>query len=104
MIKFFDENIPVYVINWFDLRHLVDQPELPMFENFLLWRIRRPMPVFGIDEGDYWGFYFDHFVKDPRMREAFSTMQERHIGLTFISGRFSDKRYLEKIAPTKDSR
>jgi hypothetical protein len=100
-IRFFEESIPVYVINWFDLRHLVDQPELPRFEDFLLWRIIRPMPVLGIDEGDYWGFYFDQYTRDRRMRESFSMMQERHINLTFISGRFSDKRYLEKIAQSE---
>lgn len=64
----FGEKTPVYVINWFDLRCLLDQPEMNKFEEFLLWRVQQPMPVICFDEKDCWAYYFDNYIHDERLR------------------------------------
>jgi hypothetical protein len=97
-MKVFDEKRPVYIINWFDLRTLLDQPEISRFEDFLLWRIQQPMPIVCFDEKDYWGYYFDNYVENEELRRAFPVMQERHISNFFISRRFTNKEYLQNIA------
>jgi hypothetical protein len=97
-ISFFKEDVPIYVINWFDLRTLIDQPEVNCFEDFLLWRIQRPMPIISFDEKDYWAFYFDYFVQNEEAREAFNKMREKQINTFYISYRFNSKEHLENIA------
>jgi len=97
-INFFKEKIPIYVINWFDLRVLIDQPEIENFENFLLWRTQQPMPVVSFDEKDYWAFYFDYYEQDNEMKKSFETMKEKYLGCFYISYRFNKKDYLEKLA------
>lgn len=96
--SFFKEDLPIYVINWFDLRSFLDQPELAHFEEFLLWRTQKPMPIICLDEKDYWSFYFDHYCKEKEMRDAFKKAQKRDLRCIYISARFNDKEYLEKIA------
>jgi len=45
-LDYFDEkDVPIYIINWFDLRTLLDQPEIDRAEEFLLWRTKKPMPI-----------------------------------------------------------
>lgn len=97
VVSFFEEKIPVYIINWFDLRTLLDQPEIEKFEDFLAWRTQQPMPVVCFDEKDYWGFYFDRYEKETKVKQAFETMKENHNILFYISYRFNNKDYLEKI-------
>ena len=96
-IDFFTEKIPIYVINWFDLRTLIDQPELSSFEDFLLWRVQQPMPIISFDEKDYWAFYFDHYTRDEEMKKTFKAMQEKNLRIFYISYRFNNKEYLEKL-------
>ena len=97
-VKFFEEKYPVYIINWFDLRLLIDEPEVEDFEEFLLWRIIRPMPVVCFDEKDYWAFFFDNYKAKKEMYEGFEKMQEKELKLFYNSFRFNNKDYLNKIA------
>ncbi|MEM2816311.1 MAG: hypothetical protein QXY34_03920 [Candidatus Bathyarchaeia archaeon] len=97
-VSFFKEKMPIYVINWFDLRTLAEQPEIGYFEDFLLWRTQQPMPIISFDEKDYWAFYFDRYIQDERMRETFRIMQEKNINAFYISYRFNNKEYLENLA------
>lgn len=97
-LKFFNEkDIPIYIINWFDLVTLVQQPETDLFEDFLLWRTQKPMPVICLDEKDYWGFYFDRYRVLRDIRRAFNSMQKRDIKLFYISYRFNRKDYLQEL-------
>lgn len=97
-IEFFaHEKEPIYIINWFDLRTLIDQPEINQFEGFLSWRTQQPMPIICFDEKDYWAFYFDRFVKDKEIRKGFEKMQRDEVKLFYISHRFNNKKHLEKI-------
>ncbi|MEM3368496.1 MAG: hypothetical protein QW193_01195 [Nitrososphaerales archaeon] len=96
-ISFFEEKLPVYIINWFDLRTLIDEPELQQFEDFLLWRTQQPMPVISFDEKDYWAFYFDRYVQNEKVRTAFEIMQKKQIRNFYISYRFNNKEYLENL-------
>lgn len=91
------ENIPVYMVNWFDLRTLLDQPEIDFFEEFLMWRTKKPMPVMSFDEKDYWAFYFDRYRLLRGIREAFKTMLKKRTTLIYSSYRFNRKDYLAKI-------
>jgi Holliday junction resolvase-like predicted endonuclease len=97
-ISFFKEKMPIYIINWFDLRTLISQPELHQFEDFLLWRIQQPMPVISFDEKDYWAFYFDRYTQDKKVRNYFKIMQKKRINTLYISYRFNNKKYLENLA------
>jgi hypothetical protein len=97
-LKLFDEKVPVYIINWFDFRCLLDQPEVNEFEEFLQWRIQQPMPIICWDEKDYWEYYFDKYMHDESLRNIFITLQERNIRNIYIGARFNDKEYLENIA------
>lgn len=93
-----DEKTPIYLINWFDLRTLLGQPELDDFEEFLLWRTQKSMPVVCFDEKDYWAFYFDRYKRLKSIREAFRLMKEKETELVYISYRFNKKGYLQTIS------
>ena len=96
-IRFFDEEIPVYIINWFDLRELLEQKEIIYFEKFLRWRISDPMPIVCFDEKDYWGYYFDRHLNVPHFDEIFKKSQEKMYRIFYSSPRFNDKRYLNRL-------
>lgn len=96
-VTFFEEETPVYVINWFDFITILDQPEITRFEDFLLWRTQRPMPTICFDEKDYWAFYFDRYEPNEEMKRAFEIAKEKQIRAFYISYRFNAKDYLEKL-------
>jgi len=99
LFSFYDEKpFPIYVINWFDLRTLVDQPEVNRFEDFLLWRTGvKPMPILCFDEKDYWAFYFDNYITNRSIRRSFKYLLDKRITVLYISQRFNRKEYLEHI-------
>ena len=90
-------NMPVYVINYFDLRTLIDQPEIDQVEEFLLWRTQKPMPVICFDEKDYWNFYFDRYKRLNDIRATFKQLQEKGVLLIYDGYRFNRKGYLARI-------
>jgi hypothetical protein len=92
--RFHEEKETIYVINWFDLRTLIEQPELDNLEDFLAWRTTPPMPVICYDERDYWAYYFDRHLKTPQMKETYSIAQQKMLRGFYISARFNDKGYL----------
>lgn len=96
-IRFFNEEIPVYIINWFDLRELVEQKETLYFEEFLRWRITDPMPIVCFDEKDYWGYFFDRHLNVPHFDEIFKKSQEKMYRIFYSSPRFNDKSYLNRL-------
>lgn len=96
-VTFFEEETRVYVINWFDFITILDQPEITRFEDFLLWRTQRPMPIICFDEKDYWAFYFDRYEPNEEMKRAFEIAKEKQIRAFYISYRFNAKDYLEKL-------
>jgi len=98
LFTFHNKPYPVYIINWFDLRLLLEQPEIDLFEKFLLWRtVNKPMPVICFDEKDYWAFYFDRYLKDKKIRDGFEIMQKNEDNLFYISYRFNNKDYLKNL-------
>lgn len=103
-VRFFKETVPVYVINWIDLRTICDQPDISLFEDFLLWRTMEPMPVFCFQETDYWSFYADRYRKSKEVRDAFNRMQKTNQKLIYISPRFNDRRYLQNFVKGKNGR
>lgn len=92
--RFHEEKETIYVINWFDLRTLIEQPELGNFEDFLTWRTTPPMPIICYDERDYWAYYFDRHLKTPQMKETYGISQEKMLKGFYISARFNDKGYI----------
>jgi hypothetical protein len=90
-------NIPLYVINYFDLRTLIEQPEISDLEEFLLWRTQRPMPVLCFDEKDYWNYYFDRYRQLKDIRDVFKSLQEKGTILMYTGYRFNRKDYLAKM-------
>jgi hypothetical protein len=92
------ENTSIYLINWFDLRTLMEQAEMDSFEEFLLWRTQKPMPVVCLDEKDYWAFYFDRYINLQDIRKSFKTLIEKDAKLIYISYRFNRKDYLQTIS------
>jgi len=94
-------NIPTYVINYFDLMTLLDQPECENFEDFLLWRTQKPMPVICFDEKDYWNYYFDRYKVLRDQRDAFKILQEKQSNLYYIGYRFNRKDYLGRMPREK---
>ena len=98
VVRYLNEKVTPYVINWFDLRTLIEQPDFSLFEEFLEWRTINPMPVFCFQETDYWSFYADRYRNSNEVRATFAKMQEMGHKLIYMSPRFNDKRYLSKIA------
>lgn len=94
-------NVPTYVINYFDLMTLLDQPEWENFEDFLLWRTQRPMPILCLDEKDYWNYYFDRYKVFSDQRDAFKTLQQKQSNLFYIGYRFNRKDYLGRMPREK---
>ena len=98
VVRYFNEKVTPYVINWFDLRTILEQHDISLFEEFLDWRTINPMPVFCFQETDYWSFYADKYRNSNEVRATVAKMQEMGHKLIYISHRFNDKRYLSKIA------
>jgi hypothetical protein len=96
-LQLFEEETPVYIINWFDLRTITNEPEVEEFGSFLLWRTQQPMPIVCVDEKDYWAYYFDFYRRSERAKEEFEIMQKKLIRKFYISYRFNNKEYLEEI-------
>ena len=92
--RFHEERETIYLINWFDLRVIIEQAELDKFEDFLMWRTTPPMPIICYDERDYWAYYFDRHLKTPQMKEAYGISQEKMLRGFYISARFNDKGYI----------
>jgi len=89
---------PLITFNYFELKKILSQPDAHLFEDFLIWRTQENMPIFCMDECDYWAFYCDNYRSNPDMKEAFKRAQENVILTTYISSRFNNKEYLENIA------
>jgi len=96
VFTFHKKDFPVYIINWFDLRVLMEQPEVEHFEEFLLWRKKKPMPIICLDEKDYWAFYFDRY-KSGQMKQVFRHLQKNQNPIFYISRRFNSKEYLRDL-------
>jgi len=92
-----NNDAPFYVINYFDLRTLIEQPEASKLEEFLLWRTQRPMPILCFDEKDYWNYYFDRYCKLEDIRETFRALQQKEKVLMYNGYRFNRKDYLARM-------
>lgn len=90
-------DVPLYIIDYFDLRTLIDQPEICDLEKFLLWRTQKPMPVLCFDEKDYWNYYFDRYCQLKDIRDAFRILQEKKTILFYNGYRFNRKDYLARM-------
>ena len=91
---------PRYVINYFDLRTMVSQPESLKFEEFLLWRTQKNMPIVAFDEAEYWAFYFDNYRRREKARQTFEALKKNNSIMMYVSARFNDKRHFEYMAKT----
>lgn len=88
---------PVCVLNYFELKKILEQPDAHLFEEFLIWRSQKNMPVYAFDECDYWAFFNDNYRKNKEMKQAFKNAQERNITIVYNSRRFNKKDYSRKI-------
>ena len=87
---------PRYVINYFELETIIEQPDAYLFEEFLEWRTQDNMPISCSDELDYWD-YFTKMLNDKQREKEFRICQERHHIIQYIGNRFNNKSYLNKI-------
>lgn len=89
----------LYVITILDLYLLNMQTDVRNFENFLIWRTgyRGRFPVVAFDETEYWAFFNDSFLKYPQIKDNFSKMAKKDFFISYISARFNQKDYLEKL-------
>jgi hypothetical protein len=60
--------IPRLIINYFDLKEILRQPNSYLFEEFLEWRTEENLPVMCFDEMDYW-IFFSKYGFDPKMQK-----------------------------------
>lgn len=88
---------PVCILNYFELLKIMKQPDIHVFEDFLIWRSQKEMPILAFDAPDYWAFYNDNYRRNKEMKEAFKKMKEKKIFSPYISKRFNNKDYLNKI-------
>ncbi len=88
---------PVCVFNYFDLKLILKQPDANMFEEFLIWRSQKCMPIYAFDECDYWAFFNDYYRQDKKVKEMFKSQQDHNQTTIYISKRFNNKNYLSKI-------
>lgn len=61
-------NIPRLIITYFDLKEILNQPNSNLFEDFLIWRTQKNMPMTCQDEMDYW-IWFSKYRNDPERQE-----------------------------------
>ncbi|TQD23503.1 hypothetical protein [Methanolobus vulcani] len=87
---------PVCVFNYFDLRTILNQPDAHLFEDFLIWRSQKNMPIWALDECDYWAFY-TRMRNDKHLKEMFKEAQEKNVFVPYISERFNDKTHVSKL-------
>jgi hypothetical protein len=89
-------NYPVCIFNYFELKKILEQKDSHVFEEFLIWRSQKNMPVYAMDECDYWA-YFNNYRKNKELKKAFRLAQERNITIIYNSARFNNKDYLSKL-------
>ena len=53
-------DIPRLIINYFDLKDILNPPDSNLFEEFLIWRTQKDMPIMCNDEVDYWIFFLKY--------------------------------------------
>lgn len=87
---------PVCIFNYFDLRTIVNQHDANLFEDFLIWRSQKDMPIYAFDECDYWDFYTK--MKQDKERKRIFKLAQKNKNTVFYNGdRFNDKRYISNI-------
>lgn len=87
---------PVCVFNYFDLRTILNQEDSIVFEEFIIWRSQKNMPIYAFDECDYWDF-FTKMKKEREMKKGFSRAQKNENVLIYIGDRFNEKRYISNL-------
>lgn len=88
---------PVCVFNYFELKKILEQEDSHVFEEFLIWRGQKNMPIYAFDECDYWAYFNDNYRKNKEIKKAFKLSQQKNIVTTYISARFNKKEYLSKL-------
>lgn len=88
---------PICVFNYFDLKLILEQPDANIFEEFLIWRSQKNMPIYAFDECDYWAFFNDYYRKNRKVKNIFKSQQDNNQTTIYISERFNNKNYLNKI-------
>lgn len=86
----------VCIFNYFDLRTILNQYDANLFEDFLIWRSQKNMPIYAFDECDYWDWY-TKMKNDKERKKAFKQFQNNNNTIIYNGDRFNDKRYLEPI-------
>lgn len=87
---------PVCVFNYFDLRTILNQHDSGLFEEFLIWRSQRNMPVYALDECDYWDFY-TKMKKNKDLKKTFKFAQQNDNIIIHIGNRFNDKKHISNF-------
>lgn len=88
---------PCVIFNYFELKKILEQKDKHLFEEFLIWRAQKPMPIFCIDELDYWAFFCDWYLKNKEIKKSFEVSKKNSIRTFYISKRFNNKKYLDGI-------
>lgn len=91
---------PICVFNYFDLRTILNQYDANLFEDFLIWRSQKNMPIYAFDECDYWDWY-TKMINEKDRKKGFKHAQKNDNTVIYIGNRFNDKRYIENIQSPK---
>jgi len=83
------------IFNYFELKKILEQTDKHLFEEYLIWRAKKNMPIFCFDECDYWAFFTEHYRVNKEMKATFKIAQENKLKTFYISKRFNNKEYLE---------
>ncbi len=70
-------DIPRLIINYFDLKEILNQPNSYLFEEFLIWRTQKNMPIMCNDEMDYW-IFFSKYWHDSEMQKFLKKAIKNH--------------------------
>lgn len=88
---------PICILNYFELKKILKQPDVHRFEDFIIWRSQKKMPILCFDALDYWAFYNDNYRRNKEMKKAFEECKRKEITKIYISQRFNKKDYLNKL-------
>lgn len=69
--------IPRLIINYFDLKEILSQPNSYLFEEFLQWRTQKKLPLMCQDEMDYW-IFFSKYGFDLKIQESLKRAVKNH--------------------------
>jgi Holliday junction resolvase-like predicted endonuclease len=88
---------PICILNYFELKKILEQHDSQRFEEFLIWRSDKDMPIMALDELEYWAYFNDMYHGNKLMKKTYELAKSKHNIVIYISKRFNTKDHLKKI-------